>query len=196
MEFPLSQEGRHQARLAGLALAALSPDAIYSSPLIRAFETAEIIARESGFTGEVVAIPGLQERAGGILEGHTWAEREARDPEFVEKFRSLPEEEQWSFVGAETDEEVLMRFTEALLEIRRNHSEGGKIIVVSHGGVMRAFLRDVFGQEILAENARTENASITRLQWSTDDHEPKLLELASTRHLHEKNGPSAAGPVE
>ncbi|MEW6636961.1 MAG: histidine phosphatase family protein, partial [Actinomycetota bacterium] len=51
MEFPLSDEGRHQARLAGRALAEKRLDAIYSSPLSRAFETAEIIAREAGYRG-------------------------------------------------------------------------------------------------------------------------------------------------
>ena len=71
MEFPLSEEGRRQASLAGRALAGTDYDAIYSSPLARAFETAEIIARESGFAGEVVPMRGLIERHGGVLEGHT-----------------------------------------------------------------------------------------------------------------------------
>lgn len=182
--------------MAGLALAAASPDAIYSSPLGRAFETAEIIARETGFPGKVVAVTGLQERAGGVLEGQTWAEREARSPEFVRKFRSLSEEEQWSFVGAEADEEVLRRFVGALAEIRANHLEGEKIVVVSHGGAMRAFLRDLFGPEVLAGDERAANASITRIEWSPNGHEPRLLELASTRHLREEDDLSAAESVE
>src|SRR5919202_1858421 len=106
MEFPLSEEGREQARLAGRALAGERIDAIYSSPLGRAFETAEIIARETGSRGSVVALDGLMERRGGSLEGTTQAEREARNPELAKKLLSLPEEERWTLVGAETDEEV------------------------------------------------------------------------------------------
>lgn len=195
MEFPLSEEGRRQARLAGIALAGISPVATYSSPLGRAFETAEIIAREAGSNGEVVAVPGLQERAGGVLEGKTWAERESEDPEFVEKFRSLPEEEQWPFAGAETDEEVLERFSDALSWIGARHPEGGNILVVSHGGAIRAFLRNLFGPDVLSGSDRTPNASITRIQPGTDGHEPKLLELASTWHLGEEEEDLSAGGV-
>src|SRR4051794_39324245 len=104
LEFPLSEEGRRQAVEAGRALRGVEISGIYSSPLSRAFETARIIARKSGFSGEVVAMPGLMERHGGTLQGKTWAEQEANNPEFVEKFLALPEEERWAFADAETDE--------------------------------------------------------------------------------------------
>ena len=182
LEFPLSEEGRRQARRAGRALAGESLEGLYSSPLSRAFETAEIIAQEAGFSGEVVAVEGLMERQGGLLEGTTLAEREARYPELMRKFLSIPEEEGWAVVGAETDEEVLARFGPSICEIRARHPVGGRIVVVSHGGAMRAFLRDRFGPEILPATERTPNASITRVEWGTDGR-PRLSELASIRHL-------------
>ena len=67
MEFPLSEEGRSQARRVGWALAGERFDGLYSSPLGRALETAEIIAREMSFPDEVLAIKGLTERRGGSL---------------------------------------------------------------------------------------------------------------------------------
>jgi broad specificity phosphatase PhoE len=184
LDFPLSEEGRLQAAYTGRALVGTKISGVYASPLSRAFETAEIVAREAGFTGEVVPLPGLMERHGGILEGHTWAEQEARNPDFVEKFLSLPEEERWALVGAETDEEVLVRFEKAISEIL-SRSQADPIVVVSHGGVMRAFLRHVFGPEVLSDTERAPNASITRLFWdlSKPDATPKLLELVSTSHL-------------
>lgn len=182
MEFPLSEEGQEQARLAGKALAGVRLDAIYSSPLGRALETAEIIARETGFANPVVPLEGLMERRGGSLEGTTHAEREARSPEFTKKLLSLPEEERWTLVGAETDEEVLARFEKALSGIRARHADGERLVVVSHGGVMRAFLRDRFGPGVLPGAERAANASITRVEWEAGE-EPKLLEVASTRHL-------------
>ncbi len=189
MEFPLSSEGRRQASLAGQALAGTDYNAIYSSPLARAFETAEIIARESGFAGEVVPMRGLIERHGGVLEGHTWADQEERNPEFAQEFLSLPEEERWAFAGAETDEEVMARFEAALDKIRSRHPEGARIIVVSHGGSMRAFLRDRFGPGVLPGTHRAANASITRIAWGRNGTNPDLLSLASTEHLTGQSGP-------
>src|ERR671916_1466879 len=112
VESPLSEEGREQAAYAGRALKGTRLSGIYASPLARAFETAEIVAREAGFSGEVVPVPGLMERHGGILQGHTWAEQEVCNPAFAERFLALPEEERWTMASAETDEEILARLEE------------------------------------------------------------------------------------
>jgi broad specificity phosphatase PhoE len=186
MEFPLSEEGRKQADMAGLALSRKPFDDLYSSPLSRAFETASIIRKRTGFAGEVVPVEGLSERSGGILEGHTWAEQERRNPELAKTFLAIPEEERWALVGAETDEEVIARFGEAIASISTRHPEGSRIVIVSHGGVMRAYLRELFGPEVLPGAQRAANASITRMQW--DDAGPHLLEVAATTHLAEDPG--------
>lgn len=183
LDFPLSELGRRQAAEAGRALRGVEISGAYTSPLSRAFETATTVAREAGFAGEVVPVKGLMERKGGTLEGHTWEEQEARDPEFAEKFLALPEEKRWTLVGAETDEEILSRFVEALTSIRAGHEPGDRLLIVSHGGVMRALLRDLFGPGILPGTERAPNASITRLLWSKDGLPPELLELAATYHL-------------
>lgn len=198
MDFPLSDAGRQQAKLAGSALSDARLDAIYSSPLGRAFETAEIIARESSFRGEIVSVDELMERRGGILEGTTTADREERYPEQMRKWRTFPEEEGWSVVGAETDEEVLDRFRDAISRIRSRHGAGERVLVVSHGGAMRAFLRDVFGADVLPGTVRAANASITRIEWSLDGEMPRLLELASTNHLLQSGAetPPTSGVIE
>src|SRR5919199_2167145 len=165
MDFPLSEEGRSQARMVGKALAGVRFDGIYSSPLGRAFETAEVIAWKTNFPGGVVPIEDLSERRGGLLEGTTRAEREARDPELAKRFLSLPEEERWTLVGAETDEQILHRFGRAISGIRARHSPGARVVVVSHGGGMRGFLRDHFGPGGLPGAERAPNASITRVEW-------------------------------
>ena len=186
LDFSLSEEGRLQAAEAGRALKGTSISGIYASPLLRAFETAEIVAREAGFPGEIVPEPGLMERHGGVLEGHTWAEQEANNPKFVQKFLSLPEEERWAFAGAETDEEILTRFGDTLSKILSRHpSSAGSLVVVSHGGVMRAFLRERFGPTVLPGDQRAPNASFTRILFdaSNSDAAQELLEVASTSHL-------------
>jgi probable phosphoglycerate mutase len=186
VEFPLSEEGREQAAYAGRALKGTRLSGIYASPLSRAFETAEIVAREAGYSGSVVPMPDLMERYGGVLEGHTWAEQEASNPAFVEEFLALPEEERWTLAGAETDEEILERFERAVYGIlSRPESADGVSLIVSHGGIMRAFLRDRFGPGILPGLERAPNASFTRILWnlSQPDAAPRLLELASTKHF-------------
>jgi len=190
MDFPLSEEGKKQASLAGRGLAGKPFEGLYSSPLSRALETAEIIRDRAGFEGQVVPVDGLSERQGGILEGHTWAEQEQHNPELSRKFLAIPEEERWALVGAETDEEVIARFEEALSFISASHRDGARIVVVSHGGVMRAFLRELYGPEILPGAQRAANASITRLQWGRGEARLRLLEVASTAHLNEDPGSS------
>ena len=191
LDFPLSDEGRLQAADAGRALKGTRICGVYSSPLSRAFETAEIVAREAGYPGEVVPMPDLMERHGGILEGHTWAEQEARNPALAEKFLSLPEEERWTLVGAETEEEIAIRFERALSEIRSRHrTADGSLVIVTHGGIMRTFLRNLFGPTVFPGAERAPNASITRLLYdpSKPDTSLGLLELASTSHLSPGEG--------
>ncbi len=183
LDFPLSERGREQARSTGEALSGENISGVYASPLARARETAVLISRGAGFAGEVVSVQGLIERHGGILQGTTHEERLARDPDLVEKLRVLPEPEKWPLVGAETDEKVLARFAEALASIRARHGAGEKLLIVTHGGVMRAFLRDLFGPEVFAGDQRAPNASITRLAWSLDGGPPELIEVASAHHL-------------
>lgn len=198
MEFPLSETGRQQARRAGEALSGERIDAIYSSPLSRAFETAEIIARETRFSGAVFPVPELMERAGGELEGTTSAERMARNPALVEKFLSIPEDERWSLVGAETDEQVLERFERGIAHVRGRHGAGERVLVVSHGGCMRAFLREVFGPGALPGAQRLPNTSISRIEWSTNGLRPRLLQLGATDHLPEDDAARVASgdPIE
>lgn len=190
MEYPLSEGGRWQACCVGRTLAGERFDGLYSSPLGRALETAEIIARVAAFPGAVVPVEGLMERHGGLLEGTTHAEREAPNPGLAGKLRGVPEEERWRLVGAETDEAVLHRFVRAIEDIRARHPAGARIVVVSHGGAMRAFLRDLFGPDVLPGATRAPNASITRIRWD-DGGRPRLVELASTEHL--AAGSSTAG---
>lgn len=194
LEFPLSGLGREQARRAGAALAATGGfSGIYTSPLARAAETAELISEElraaGAFSGEVVALAGLTERHGGILQGRPFERTRAENPELIEKFRSLPEEEAWSLVGAETDGELMLRFGHALTSIhgRQDGLESPRTVVVAHGGVLRAFLRDAFGEGVLPGTVRAPNASLTRVVWRSLGT-PELLDLASTEHLEDLGG--------
>jgi broad specificity phosphatase PhoE len=190
LEFPLSPLGKEQARLAGEALAATGTfSGVYTSPLQRAAQTAGIISEalesSGNFRGEVVTFEGLTERHGGVLQGRSLEQASYEEPELIEKFRSLPAEEAWSFVGAETNETLVSRFGSAVEEIRKIHSaeQSPRAVVVAHGGVLRAYLKKTFGEDALPEGARVPNAALTHVAWRDSSGEPELLALADTAHL-------------
>ncbi|MGV8880749.1 MAG: histidine phosphatase family protein [Rhodoglobus sp.] len=125
-DIPLNDTGREQARAAGNLLASREWDAIYASPLSRAFETASIIAREVG-AEPPVAIGSLVERHYGEAEGLEDSELNRRFPGDT----PVP--------GREPRTAVVARVLPALIELAEQHPEQS-IIVVSHGGVIRSVL--------------------------------------------------------
>src|SRR5882762_6928889 len=72
---PLTDLGREQAKLAGDRADGIQPDLIVSSPLVRALETAQIIAGEIGYPlGKIATNDIFKERSLGSLEGKSWDE--------------------------------------------------------------------------------------------------------------------------
>ncbi len=124
---PLNDTGRAQARALADELDGEPIDAVYSSDLMRAHETARIVAERKGLS--VIAVPDLREKHFGTWEGLTDREILARFPDA----RTRP----WG--DAETTEEVAERVLGAIRRIAETHP-GGRVLVVSHGGPLRALL--------------------------------------------------------
>jgi 2,3-bisphosphoglycerate-dependent phosphoglycerate mutase len=85
LDIPLNDTGRWQAHRLALAMAEEGLDAIYSSDLLRAYETAQAVASGSG--REIVTDTGLRERGFGEFEGLTFKEIEQRWPDQSERWR-------------------------------------------------------------------------------------------------------------
>jgi uncharacterized phosphatase len=146
-DIPLNATGREQAAATGRLLARRQWDAIISSPLARAKETAEIIAGHVGIPVST-AIEAIVERNYGAAEGLTGEEIEARYPSGAD----VP--------GRETREHVLARVLPALMQIADEHA-GGSLIVVSHGGVIRSVLNSLAAKDgSTAHNESIRNGSI------------------------------------
>ncbi|THG33135.1 histidine phosphatase family protein [Naasia lichenicola] len=128
-DIPLNDTGRQQAREAGRRLAADRWDAIVSSPLSRAMETAQIIGSEVGID-VIEPIDALVERHYGTAEGMTGAEIDALHAEGQEVH------------GRETRGDVVRRVRPALIELAQSRPDQS-ILVVSHGGVIGSLVRDV-----------------------------------------------------
>lgn len=125
---PLNDRGREQARELAGELAGERIDAVYSSDLLRAHETARIVADQRAL--DVTAIRDLRERHFGTWEGLTDQEIFTRYPEVLD---GAP----WG--DAETQDEMAERVLGALLRIAESHPDQ-RILVVSHGGPLRRVL--------------------------------------------------------
>jgi uncharacterized phosphatase len=128
-DIPLTDMGRAQAATTGRLLARREWDGVYTSPLSRAMETAEIISAEIGL-GAPEVVSGIVERNYGEAEGLNWQQIEALFPGSMD----VP--------GRESHREVADRAIPALIELAHRHP-GESLIVVSHGGVIRSVLNAV-----------------------------------------------------
>jgi broad specificity phosphatase PhoE len=122
---PLNELGRRQALTLADELAGDGIEAVYSSDLARARETAEIVAGRLGLP--VVLDPDLREKDWGTWEGLTGAERERVE------------------LAGETTEAHRERTLRALRSIATGHP-GGRVLVVTHGGSMRRIEEVVHGE--------------------------------------------------
>jgi broad specificity phosphatase PhoE len=131
-DVPLNAAGRRQAADLVARLAHETFDAVYTSDLRRASETALLVAEPRGL--DVVPATELRERDFGTWEGLT-------DDEARRRYPVETEDPRW-WGDAETQEEMATRVVQKLIEIGRVH-RGGRVLVVSHGGPLRAMLRHV-----------------------------------------------------
>lgn len=127
-DIPLAPQGREQAALLAARFQSEDWDGILSSDLIRARETAEIVAAASGirFLGTDQR---LRERYFGELEGTTLPERVAR---WGENWRQMD-------LGREPVESLLSRWDSFLEDLVRVH-KGRRLLIVSHGGFIEPVL--------------------------------------------------------
>ena len=138
---PLSDEGRRQAERLGRRLAGRRLAGFYTSDLLRASETAQLVGQAMGV--EPVASPGLREIYLGQWEGLTTEELAQRYPE---AWASWTEEPSWDVVpGGEGAATFETRVSSALDTILAHHPHGD-VLVVTHGGVIQVALHRVVGR--------------------------------------------------
>ena len=144
-DIPLNDEGRNQA----LRLAESwdgKGDVLISSPLSRAWETAEILGIALGLP-EPAFNPLLVERHYGSGEGLTQVERLERFPDGI-----VP--------GVEAPELIRAR-ARKFLEILADEHRGRRVVAVSHGGFINVVLSVVSGGEVGTGKTFLGNASVS-----------------------------------
>lgn len=170
----LSEAGRAQARHLTEYLAAESIDAVYTSPLRRALQTAEPMAAARGLALQV--IDSVAEWDRNSSEYVPIEElKAADDPRWHAMMRG-----EWA-VHDETPEEFAARVVAALEDLVEAHS-GHRVAVVCHGGVINAYLSHVLGLPIGPGFFYPNYTSIHRIAASRRGHR-SVVTVNETSHL-------------
>jgi probable phosphoglycerate mutase len=177
LDTALSARGRRQAARAAAALADEGIEAIVSSDLARAHDTALAIAAEIGLP--VVTDPALRERCFGIFEGHTYAEIDARWPADAASWRR--HDPGFAPVGGETLIEFSVRAI-AAMTAAAERARGRSLLVVTHGGVLDCLYRAASGLGLDAPRSwELGNAAINRLLYTGERF--TVVGWSDTSHL-------------
>lgn len=137
---PLSDKGLRQAAGLRELLRSKPLVAVYSSPLLRAVQTAEVLA--SAHDRKVSVEPDLRSVDYGRWEGMTEEEAKTSDPELYGRF--LDAIEAVRFPDGESMQELRIRAFAALERIAREHA-GSEVAIVTHQVVTRVLLCSVLG---------------------------------------------------
>ena len=174
----LNDAGRAQAGALAQRIADLGPTALYSSDLGRTWDTAMTVAAATGLTPE--AVPGVREVDVGEWTGFTRAEVEARYPE---RYQNYQRDTGTGYPGGETFAELKRRSLSAVDRLCAGRREGDVIVIVCHGGTIRALVSEALGLpragRVLAPAPA--NGSLSQLWWAKDGL--RVISFNDTGHL-------------
>lgn len=174
---PLSEAGRRQAEALAGVLAAEPVAAVYSSPLRRAAETAQVIARAHGLP--VRLVPELRELDQGELEGLSVDEMREAFREFWAAWSEDPAGVRMP--GGETVAELADRAWGAVSGIVREHP-GQTVVVVTHGFALLTVVVRALDLDLgYIRRLRVDCGGICRLDFGR--RPPALLSFNETAHL-------------
>lgn len=175
----ISGNGAAQLDLLGVRCRNMPIDAIYSSPLKRAYQTAEAINQYHNLPIQID--PRLIEINGGEWEGKSWDEREVLCPEQSKIWNTRPFE--FSPEGGETMRDVYERIWDAITDIVRKNQEK-TVCVASHGAAIRNFLCRALNKPIeeLNDVGWSDNTGISIIDFDADSHS-NVVSMNDASHL-------------
>lgn len=175
----LSEVGREQVRLAREFLSSFPVNQVYSSPMLRARQTAELIAEPHGLP--VQTVEDIIEVDVGEWESLSWDVIEQRDPEYYARFMAQPD--QIPYKGGESYRDVRDRVVPAFRSLAARHP-GEMLVVVAHNVVNRALLAETLQLDLrYAKDLKQNNACVNILRYRQDQLD--LLTMNGIFHLGE-----------
>ena len=135
-QISLNERGFAQATVVGNRLRHTHFDAIYSSDLLRAVQTAEAIAHHHALP--ITQHAGFREIDVGLWEHLTVPEIAAQYPQHFALYKHTPGRA--VYTGGESYEMMQLRAMDALMHVIASHTDQGTICIVCHGGTIRALV--------------------------------------------------------
>ncbi|GEK34310.1 histidine phosphatase family protein [Kurthia sibirica] len=148
-DIPLNDSGREQARACGLYFETIPVDAIFTSPLKRASETAKIINEQLNVP--IIEISEFRERTFGDAEGMTYEERSKVYPR-----KNYPNQEHFKAFKK--------RLIIGLEKINIAYPEGN-VLLVAHGAVIHTLFQIVENDDFFPSNARLSNGGVSTVSF-------------------------------
>lgn len=176
-DIPLNERGHFQAQCLGKAMENRPITAVFSSPQIRAMETAIAVASPAGVP--VIPVRDLMEINYGVWEGKTEEELLRDDRALYEAWWSHPAET--APPEGESINQVNERCRQAWKEIKPQLT--GDAAIVAHGGLLAHFMEQLLGSESIAASTVAHNASITTIEYEPETERFVLVELDDYKHL-------------
>ncbi len=180
LDVELTSEGVKQAQLLRDRMKNYQIDALYSSDLLRARETAEIINEGLGLTHEIRE--GIREISFGHLEGKSAEYIDEHFKEFNQKHKMLIED--IPYPGGESGQDVYERAMPVIMDIVKSGKKD--IAIVMHGGTIRTILAALFGKDQANRflfGFSLENTSITQLVYDEGKERFYLERFNDFAHL-------------
>jgi broad specificity phosphatase PhoE len=175
--FPLNEKGRAEAAALAASLSALKLDAIHSSPLERARETAAIVAAPHG--SSVVENEALTD-----IDFGRWNAQPISHLESIPAFQRFNQHR--AFCGIPSGErvsQVQARMVDALAEVAEAHPSG-TVVVVSHGDPIRLAIGFYLGLGVdLVQRLEIGTGSVSALELSEQDAKLHALNARDVRML-------------
>jgi broad specificity phosphatase PhoE len=175
-DVPLSELGRRQGQAVAEALAGQSIDALYSSPLPRAYQTAEILSARLNLP--IRTDDRLKEVNVGIFQGQLRRELNEKYPE--EMARWVSEDLDYALPQGETRRQLIARGRAVVQEIARQDHHN--VAVVSHGRLLMMTLKSLLDLPLKQPPFSLQNGSITTVEYHPTG-QFKLVALDQVEHL-------------
>lgn len=140
LDAPLTPSGIEQTKATADILKDIQLDAIYASDLGRTMRTAEILRLNRPLP--IIPDQSLRERTLGKYDGMLAKEYKKHTQELWDQYDNMSPEDQWKFKlyeRYESDEELTVRFSGDLTQLADKYP-GQTLLIVTHGGPIRAFL--------------------------------------------------------
>jgi broad specificity phosphatase PhoE len=174
----LSAEGRAQTDALAAQLADLDVTEVLCSPVLRAVETAEAIARGHGL--EVARDPRLTDFAAGAWEGMRHEEIAATEQ--YRRFIANPLSEE--IPGGERLVDARDRMIASIGQALMDNELGANVVVVSHAGPLRILLAHHLGMDLATyHRLRLSPTSVSILRFDSEAGVPRVLAINCTRSL-------------